>query len=143
YLATPTAAAPSPLAPRRPRCAPPPAFRPRQTPPRAPPAVVRPPRPQPQGQPRPVDPPPRPARPDPAAGLLPVGAQPQPAAEPLHAREPRQARRADLADQGQRRQLANPLDLGQVQARHVVQRRADVEARRVGPPLRPRLWPQR
>src|SRR6516165_2487181 len=89
-----------------------------------------------------LTPPARPAGLDPAAGLLPIGTQPQPATELLHRRELRYPR-ADLADQGQRRQLADPLDLRQVQPDHVVQRRADVETRRVDAALRTRLWLQR
>src|SRR5262249_44960533 len=51
--------------------------------------------------------------------------------------------RAYLADDRQRCQLADPLDLRQVQPYHVIQRRADVEARLVGPAFRARLGLQR
>src|SRR5262249_17519450 len=90
----------------------------------------------------PIHPPTGPTGLDPATGLLPIGTQPQPATELLHRRKPRHPR-ADLADHGQRRQLADPLDLRQVQPDHVVQRRPHVKAGRVDATLRTRLRLQR
>src|SRR5262249_5267022 len=77
----------------------------------------------------------RPTRLHAAARLFPVGTQPQPATELLYRGELRHLR-ADLADDRQRRQLADPLDLGQVQSHHIVQRRPHVDPRRVDLPAR-------
>src|SRR6516225_9002964 len=51
-----------------------------------------------------------------------MGTQAQPATELLHRRKRRHPG-ADLADQGQRRQLTDPLDHREVQPHHVVENR--------------------
>src|SRR5262249_48762399 len=127
---------------RQGRLTPQPPFHPPQNPTQGPPAVVQTPGRQTQRLRRTIHTPPRPAGLDPTTGLLPIGTQPQPTTELLYRREPRSPR-ADLADHGQRRQLADPLDLRQVQPDHVVQRRPHVEAGRVDAPLRTRLRLQR
>src|SRR5262249_1103310 len=128
--------------PHEPPPPPPPPFPPPQDPAQGPLAVVQALRRQTQCQRRTIHSPTRPTGFDPAPGLPPVGTQAQPAPELLHRREPRHPR-ADLADHGQRRQLADPLDLRQVQPDHVVQRRPHVEAGRVDSSLRACLRLQR